>query len=285
MTAEMEPALRLRAMTAGDLACAQRLSRSVKWPHRVEDWALCLDVGFGVVAEWQGDVVGTAMGWPYGSDAAALGMVLVDSYHQGRGIGRRLTRAVMERLDERTILLNATEEGLPLYRSLGFQETGSIEQHQGAAFSVPVVRLQAGERVRPLGQGDVGAIIALDKKATGFCRDALISRLLKNAQAVVLDRGGSVAGFALFRRFGRGYVVGPTVAPDLEGAKALIGQWIGAGAGMFIRIDVPGVDGLSQWLDNLGIVRIGRAATMARGTLAAKDGTVQYFSIAAQAFG
>ena len=69
-------------------------------------------------------------------------------------------------------------------------------------------------------------------------RQALIEALFTHAEAtVVLDHDGSAAcGFALLRRFGRGHVIGPVVAHDADGAKALIAHLSGLNAGRFTRI-------------------------------------------------
>ena len=59
-------------------------------------------------------------------------------------------------------------------------------------------------------------------------RDALLDALVVGSQGVVLTRDHDPVGFSLFRRFGRGYVVGPTIAPDVGGATALISHWLGS---------------------------------------------------------
>jgi len=277
--------LRLRDMTPADLVAAHALSSEAQWPHRLEDWELMLSVGFGVVAELDGQIVGTTMGWPYGSDAATLGMVIVSRACRGGGVGRKLMEAVLARLSGRTVLLNSTEIGAPLYRKLGFEPVGTIHQHQGAAFSVPVPKLRRGERVRPLGASDAAAIIELDRRATGLRRAELVSALLTSGQGVILDRDGEAAGFALFRRFGRGYAVGPVVSPDRDGAKALISHWLGSNAGMFIRIDTPGDSGLSSWLEEMGLKEVDRVTTMTLREPPVRGDGVAPFAIVSQAFG
>jgi len=285
MEISAEADLRLRDMTPEDLAASQALSSEAQWPHRLEDWDLMLSVGFGVVAERDGRIVGTTMAWPYGADAATLGMVIVSQACRGEGVGRKLMDSVMERLGERTILLNATEDGTPLYRKLGYEPVGTIHQHQGAAFSVPVARLRKGERVRPLGASDAAAVIELDRRATGLQRAELMTAVLKSGQGVILDRGGEAVGFALFRRFGRGYVVGPVVSPDRDGAKALISHWLGSNAGMFIRVDTPGDSGLSAWLEEMGLKEVDRVTTMVRGEAPARGDGAAPYAIVSQAFG
>lgn len=285
MEAATEPKVSLRDMTPADLPHGHALSREQKWPHRQEDWDFLLQMGGGLVAERDGEVVGTTMSWSYGTDTATLGMVIVSPRAQGRGIGRKLMNAMLERLAGRTVMLNATDEGLSLYKSLGFEPFGSILQHQGAAFSVPIAELQPDERVRPMGSKDAAAVAELDRRATGMDRAALIGELIRLSQGVILDRNNEAVGFALFRRFGRGYVVGPTVAPDIGGARTLISHWLGSNAGMFCRLDVPQDSGLSAWLDDLGLPCVGRVTRMVRGTLPSHDAAARSFSIVNQALG
>jgi len=285
MESRTEAAVRLRDMTSDDLAAAHALSREAQWPHRLEDWDFMFRVGQGVVAERDGVIVGTTLAWPYGEHAATLGMVIVSAACRGAGVGRKLMNATIEGLGERAIQLNATTDGLALYKSLGFVTTGGIHQHQGAAFSVPVVSLRRGERVRPMGAGDEPAVVELDRQATGFARGAMLAEMLKTAQGVVLDRDGEAVGFALFRRFGMGHAVGPVVAPDAHGARVLISHWLGSNAGMFIRLDVPYESGLSAWLEGLGVPDVGRVTTMVRGELPPRSGSVAAFAIASQALG
>ena len=109
--------------------------------------------------------------------------------------------------------------------------------------------------------------------------------MIENGEAVVLDDAGETVGFAFYRRFGRGYVIGPVVARDTASAKALIAHWIGSNAGMFIRIDVPGESGLSDWLEELGLARVDNALTMARGAPLKPAGGFHVFGLVNQALG
>jgi GNAT superfamily N-acetyltransferase len=275
----------LRRMTSDDLVAAQSLSGEQQWPHRVEDWEMMLGIGFGYVAEREGEVIGIAMAWRFGEDAAAIGMVIVSPGMQGRGLGRQLMEALLAELGDRTVWLSATDVGVPLYRKLGFVEAGAIIQHQGAAFTVPMADLIPDERVRPLGSKDRSTMRSLMRRATGMNRDALLDALVRGTQGVMLTRANEPVGFSLFRRFGRGYVVGPTIAPDIGGAKALISHWLGSNSGMFCRLDVPEECGLSDWLDALGLPRVGRVVRMVRGSRPPVDPSATVFSLTTQALG
>jgi hypothetical protein len=113
----------------------------------------------------------------------------------------------------------------------------------------------------------------------------VIAALLKMSEGVVLDRGGEAVGFALLRRFGRGHVVGPVVAPDAAAAKALIAHWLGSRSGQFLRIDVPEETGLSGWLAGLGLVEVDTAVAMLRGEVPPPHEGVRRFALVNQALG
>ena len=80
----------LREMGEGDLLQAHALSCAEQWPHRLEDWQFLLRHGVGVVAERDGKIVGTTMGWPCGPRTATMGMVIVSQACRGEGLGRKL---------------------------------------------------------------------------------------------------------------------------------------------------------------------------------------------------
>lgn len=285
MATSTEAKITLRRMTAEDLPAAHILSSEERWPHRIEDWEMLLSLGFGYVVERDSEVVGTAMAWLYGLHAATLGMVIVSAKAQGLSLERRLMEAVLADLGDRTVLLNAPDAGVPLYRELGFEPTGPVFQHRGAAFDVPMAELIPDERVRPLGAKDMPALRSLARRATGMDRDALLDALVRGAKGVVLTRENEPVGFALFRRFGRGYVVGPTIAPDTGGAKALISHWLGSNSGTFCRLDVPLESDLCLWLEELGLPCVGRVVRMVRGTRPPVDPSVTVYSLTTQALG
>lgn len=275
----------MRAMTGEDVHAAAELCIEQHWPHREEDLALFLSIGQGIVAEADGKIVGTIMGWKFGETFATLGMVIVTGAMQGRGLGRKLMDAMLDQLKGRTVILNATQEGLPLYRKLGFVELGTICQHQAIAPAQPLVQLRRGERVRPMGAADGEALQALYAKASGMDRKAVLDAFQAEGSTVVLSREHEQTGFAVLRRFGRGWAIAPVVAPDLIGAKALIAHWLGIQSGSFCRIDIPEESGLGAWLEDLGLPEVGRVTMMALGPAPVTDDAIRTFAIAAQALG
>jgi predicted N-acetyltransferase YhbS len=274
----------MRALQPTDLPEAQALSLAVAWPHRLEDWAFALSLGEGIAFEMGGRLVGTAMTWPLGEAWGALGMVIVAPELQGRGFGRQLMEAAVAQLGARGIQLHATPAGEPLYRSFGFAPSATIRQHQGAAFSLGFVPPRAGERLRPAGRADLPVLERLDAAATGMARGRAIATLLEEAEAIVLDRDGVASGFAMLRRFGRGQVIGPVVAPDQDAARLLVAHWLGQRQGEFLRIDVTEDSELSPWLEAAGLPEVDTVTRMVRGAPPA-PAAVRAFGLVSQALG
>lgn len=273
-----------RPMTDEDLAGAHRLSQAVRWPHRLEDWQFVHRLGIGFVAEQDGAVVGTGMGWKQGKRFGSLGMMIVSPEHQGQGIGRQLMMRVLGQLGERCTLLSATPAGQPLYESLGFRPTGTtIHQHQGTMLRVPAVALARSDAIRPITGEDIPTLIELENRATGFRRDELLKHMASAAHGVVLECDGEIRGFSAIRDFGRGRLIGPVIAPDSERAAALIAYWSAAYADSFVRVDVT-VDGhLGDSLDAMGLMKINSVVAMARNGLPPRDQRIAQFAIANQA--
>jgi len=282
--------LHYRRMTEADIPAAHQLSLAVRWPHRLEDWQFVQRLGAGYVAEVDGpdgaQLVGTALCWSHGATFASLGMVIVSPDHQGQGIGKKLMSLALGELgSQRTVLLHATEAGKALYESYGFSAFGTVQQHQGTVFKTPLMQLPVGERIRPLGARDGAKIAALAARAAGMPRATVMSALLEAAEGVVIDRYDEVIGFALLRRFGHGYAIGPVVAPDIERAKALIAHWTGTYGGAFLRIDTNEQCGLGPWLTELGLVPVASVLTMARGEPPLCDPGMKVFGLINQALG
>lgn len=276
--------MKLRPMAQGDIAAAHALSLSFNWPHRPEDWAFLRELGDGIVAEVDGRLAGTGLAFCYGPDLATIGMVIVDKALQGQGLGRQLMQALLDRLQGRTILLNATDEGAPLYQKLGFVPVGRVYQHQIILPALPAPALRSDEQIQMLAPDDAGFGAAYSG-ATGSDRRGLAEALQAHASVVRLCRGGRVIGYAGVRRFGRGWSLGPVLAEDQGAAKTLILHWLHRNAGLYTRIDVTDLSGLSPWLTSLGLPLVSTPQTMALGPMPATQGSVQIYALTAQALG
>ncbi|MCA1367257.1 GNAT family N-acetyltransferase [Bradyrhizobium sp. BRP14] len=263
------------------LEAAVKLSRQAGWPHRLEDWQMALALSEGIVAVEGGRVVGTILVTPYKKDCATINMVIVDEAVRGRGLGRKLMDAAFRIAGDRPLRLVATTEGLPLYQKLGFRESDAVLQHQGV-----VGEIATPAETEAATTADVEEIAELDRLAFGADRGGLIAYLARVGQFAVLRRDGRVAGFAALRAFGRGEVVGPVVAADLDDAKALVAHFIAKRPGRFLRVDTTAGTGLSPWLAEQGLAHVGGGIAMMKPPIhPAADSTAAIFALANQALG
>lgn len=263
------------------LTAAVALSRQAGWPHRTEDWQMALALSEGMVALEVDRVVGTVLVTPYKQDCATINMVIVDEIMRGRGLGRRLMDAALRIAGDRPLRLVATTAGLPLYQQLGFHETGTVLQHQGLAGEIP-----APPGTEAATADDLPGIMTRDHLAFGADRENLLSYLAKVGEFAVIRRDGSVSGFACLRAFGRGEVIGPVVAANIEDARKLIEHHIARRPGRFLRVDTTAETGLSPWLAEHGFAHVGGGIAMKNpsvGHAAAPAATT--FALASQALG
>jgi hypothetical protein len=275
--------LELMTFEARHVPGALTLSQEMGWPYRREDWEVAAALGQGLVLERAGEVIGTAMWWTYGQAYASAGMIIVTASAQGGGYGSRLFDGLLAATDGRNLLLNSTEEGLALYKRRGFTVWGAVLQHQG--WLTVAVKPDARDGIRPASVSDLAAIQALDERATGMPRPAMVAALAEVGDLVVIDRGGLVAGYAIARRWGRGYVIGPVAAESAEDAQRLIRAQVSKLQGEFVRIDVYAEHGLGGWLTNLGLERVGGATAMVKGRRPVSDGPACMYALANQSFG
>jgi GNAT superfamily N-acetyltransferase len=155
----------VRNITGFDVEPCYALSQKMGWSHRRDDWQLMLEIGHGVAAIAGEEIIATAMWWPYDEHCATLGMIMVDSALQGRGIGRRLMDAILTQTQGRALVLNATPAGEPLYEKVGFDRCGVVQQYQGKASSVPEPVLAATERLLEGSNVRLETLAALDHGA------------------------------------------------------------------------------------------------------------------------
>ena len=281
----VDDTMTVRSLARQELEAAQGLSRAVAWPHRLEDWQVMFDLGRGVAAvDRDGALQGVALWWPQGADFATIGMVIVSPTQQKAGIGRRLMATILEAAGDRRIQLNATVAGLRLYESFGFADIGGIHQHHGV-LAPSASAITPGSRVRPLAAPDRGAVLSLDRRASGVDRAGILEGLLSLSQGFVLDGTDGLSGYLLVRDFGRGKLLGPLVAETEESALALLST-AATQIGGFLRADIADdAPALAHWLEEAGLPKVGAVRTMLRGAMRPRHEGARIFGLASQAIG
>jgi GNAT superfamily N-acetyltransferase len=250
-----------------DVELLHALSISVRWPHRPKDWDLLRRAGHGIVAvDGIGRVFGSAMWFPQGDDFATIGLVITTPRAQAQGGGRWLMDQVLEQCGDRNLALNATHAAYPLYVSLGFTSEAIVYMRQG---KVPrkLPRLPAlDDELSELPSERLSEITALDARAFGTNRADLLELLAEDASIATLSRAGEVVGYSMCREFGRGHVIGPTVARNDQDAVHLTAVHLKKLAGRFARVDTRERDGVfAEFLEQSGLGIAETVTTMSKG--------------------
>jgi GNAT superfamily N-acetyltransferase len=150
---------------------------------------------WGVVAEADGRIVGS--NFLLESDPIrGVGPISVDPDHQGRGVGRKLMEAVIERgkgaPGTRLLQDSFNMLSLSLYASLGFEEREPVVAMSGKPRSGPL----EGIDVRPLREADLDECEALCKKVHGFERTNELRGAMQAFAPFVALRDGRVSAYA-----------------------------------------------------------------------------------------
>ncbi|PRD43583.1 GNAT family N-acetyltransferase [Phyllobacterium phragmitis] len=248
-----------------------QLSVSVRWPHRAEDWQLLRTVGRGVVALDTIDrVLGSAMWFPFGETVATIGMVITSPRLQENGTAQWLVQHILERCGEREMRVNAPPNVRRFFNSLGFSQTRSVSQFQGHVSLKPAHKeLPSTNDLRELSADDLEAMVGLDALAFGGERAQLLAQLLKEGKGFGIFNSDVLRGFALFRHFGRGGVIGPIVAFTESEAVALVAKHMEKRGRQFLRVDTPVSGGpFAEFLTASGLEPVGNVVTMVRSPAA-----------------
>jgi GNAT superfamily N-acetyltransferase len=257
--------LQFRVMSAQELPIILGWAAQEGWNPGRGDAApfLAADCEGFCVAEIDGRPVAAISVVNHDPSLAFLGLYLCRPEHRGKGIGFALWKHAIEHAGERTIGLDGVPAQQQNYERSGFVHTGSTMRWQGVLAGAP------REGVRSVCVQDLAAIVALDRCANGYQRDAFLNIWLQDTPervTLVLDRGGELAGFVTIRRALQGCRIGPLVAPDVNGAIDLILAAQNAMPGDIVVVDAPEMNApLISWMKRQGFTCSFQTARMYRG--------------------
>ena len=208
---------KLRSLRAEDIPPAAQLSAQAGWNQTEEDWRTLLETSpEGCLAiEVDGLLAATTTLLCYGRRLAWIGMVLTKAEYQRRGFARKLLAQALENADKMgidTIKLDATDQGRPLYESLGFRREQEIERwlRPGGNGQLPTGRASAEEPWR-----------TLDSLVFGADRSQLLARLAQ------LNPPRSISRSYLFTRPGRvNAYLGPCISENSDIARCMIEECV-----------------------------------------------------------
>jgi GNAT superfamily N-acetyltransferase len=205
--------LQIRPMTAADVEAAVALAQAQGWRNRLRfyDFVLRVPTAQPLVGEVEGRLVVTGVATANGS-VGWLGAIVVDADHRGRGFGRAMTEDLIRRMRAagcRTMSLEATDAGRPMYERMGFRVATTYHQLQADHLdSSP--EAPPGARLRRLESADLPAVFELDRLATGEDRSAALATLVEwNGNSLALERDGAPSGFLLPSERAYGAIVAP----------------------------------------------------------------------------
>ncbi len=213
----------VRTMKPSDIPSAMELSAIANWNQTPEDWhrVMQLSTESCRCIEDAGRIVATASLLPYGTQLAWIGMVLTRPEYRRQGFARRLMEdaiAAAERSGIGTLKLDATDQGRPLYESLGFAVEETVERWGRDGDKFPVAKEKSNAGKSSSGNAQIsGDLFSQDAEAFGVERRELLETLSASGRCdasengYVLSRPGRVAPY-----------LGPCVADSEAEARQLI---------------------------------------------------------------
>jgi GNAT superfamily N-acetyltransferase len=272
----------LRPMLPADVDAATEMILSHEWGVR-RDWLAyaagspaCTPV---VAADDDGRIIATGVGTSNGP-VGWIGSIFVAPSARGRGVGTAVTEAVIDRLEAAgctaLVLVSASKAAQRLYERMGFEVQTRYRIFEAPGLpSAPnraTDRGAAAERgaavVRPFEPGDLRAMLALDRDATGEDRRHALQAFADAASTKVLaSPEGEVRGFVCRAPWGGGATIARTIDDALLIADA---RRRASGEGGKVRVGIlqENEDGQAR-LDAAGWTPSWSAPRMLRGEMPA----------------
>jgi len=255
--------IEIRLMTIDDLELGLRLTKQAGWNQTESDWLrfMNMEPAGCFVAVLNGASVGTTTTCVLGQ-AAWIAMVLVDVNARGSGVGTALLKHALNYLEERkvkTVRLDATPAGQPIYEKLGFIPEYKLARFEGIAppdKRKPVVTKPTPEIF--------ASIIEFDNRMTGTDRAKMLSRLFEELpeNIRIIRHGNLIEGYITARPGANAVQIGPCIAASETRQKcraaegnagpALLCDALKRWAGKKVFVDIP--------LDNPEAVKIAESS-------------------------
>jgi GNAT superfamily N-acetyltransferase len=213
----------MRTMNPDDIPSAIELSTIANWNQTPKDWdrILRLSAEGCRCIEDDGQIFATATLLPYGAHLAWIGMVLTRPENRRQGLARRLMDDAIttaERCGIRTLKLDATDEGRPLYESLGFVVEQEVERWgRDRGESVAVKRELGFSKGCCYGTRISDEMFLRDATAFGVARKELLEELSASGRCITTENGYMISRPGRTARH-----LGPCVAASEAEARQLI---------------------------------------------------------------
>ncbi len=228
-------------MMAVDVPLGLKLARQAGWNQIEADWRrfLAMQPDGCFVGELDGTSAATTAAFIFGP-VAWIAMVLVDIESRRKGIATTLLKHALDFLDEqgvKTVRLDATAAGQPVYEKLGFVPEYALTRYMGTVQPSPS---PSGLTLPPVIHPQLREVAAFDHRMTATPREKMLVRLFAESPELtrVLHREGHLEGYVTGRRGANATLIGPCIATAYAGA-ALLGDALSRCAGQPVFVDVP----------------------------------------------
>ncbi|MCJ8520011.1 GNAT superfamily N-acetyltransferase [Pseudorhizobium tarimense] len=165
-----------------------------------------------------------------------IGLYICHPDHRGKGFGKAIWEAGMDRLRGCTVGLDGVPEQQANYRRMGFETSYHTTRWTGQIVaSKPVSGGCAAASPEILPQ-----LLSYDASVFGKKRTAFLpSWLQEPRKAFVRRRGGAITGYTVLRRCHEGFKIGPLFADGLSDAEGLMAACARETKDQVLSIDVP----------------------------------------------
>ena len=231
--------IEIRQMTINDLRLGLGLSRQAGWNQTESDWLrfMNMEPEGCFAAELDGHPAGTTTTCIF-ENVAWIAMVLVDKESRGHGVGKKLLKHALDYLDARkvkTVRLDATAAGRPIYEKLGFVPEYELVRFEGKTRpgkTAPVLTEAVPELFADM--------IDFDRRMTGTNRAKMLSLLFEEfpQNTRILPLHDKIDGFVTMRPGANAVQIGPCTA-NINAGPALLSDALDRCAGKAVFVDMP----------------------------------------------
>lgn len=218
----------IRPMREADLPAAMCLKDAEGWNQTEADWAFYLkhDPDLCLVAEVEGEVIGTVMAINYNNEVAWIGMMIVEKSFRKYGISTALLHDVIDRLkDCQSIKLDASPAGSHVYEKFGFAVELELQRMIAPRLGSEIEKSSDTEISR-IQKADISGLIEYDSRVFGVNRQSLMKHLAADRlECGWLARvNEKIAGILLAREGTLYHQIGPLFAETEEVAIQLFSK-------------------------------------------------------------
>ncbi len=289
MFTEDRVVLNAEQLNNNDVSKLIELSSSVGWDYDDQEIKTILSSGkiYGHKTP-EGKIVSSAAIIPYDTNLASIGMVIVHSDYRGLGLGKAVTQQCMASVSKETsIMLISTDEGKPLYESLGFRTVDVVHKFLCQNFICESFEVNNDFTLDTYKVEDFHKMMEVDAAAFGDQRSKFLHNRIEQCKQciVVKDQNNQIIGFGLSVHGPINLIVGPIVAPDFKTAASIMKELASNHHGK-LRIDVPsGHHDFMTFLHTCGFNKVKEPPIMMKNSSTMPNRNQKLYAIAAQVFG